>query len=150
MSIFILFLFYFLIFIYLFISKAYKLKFSGPKIVWLLPGFYKTQWWEGDDTDCSGDQILSVIGNYLTFDNVFFKTNDTELDGNDITLKEFMYDYNRKTNYKSLPGHLRASTGYDSIWAIARALNATMNDLKNTGMNSQFVVVNEYYFKKVF
>ena len=44
-----------------------------------------------------------------------------------------MNDYNSITNHTKLPGYKFLLAGYDAVWVIARALNATMTDLQNTG-----------------
>ncbi|XP_041351003.1 gamma-aminobutyric acid type B receptor subunit 2-like [Gigantopelta aegis] len=112
-------------------EEAFKIRFGGPRIVWLLPGFFKARWWDVNDTDCSGNEILSVLGNYFAVE-VFSKPDLHEQDDNGLTLQQFMDDYNKKVNYTEPPGYEWAQTGYDTLWAIARALNATMADLENT------------------
>ena len=115
-------------------SKAFKVKFSGPNIVWILPPFDTEVWWEVNDTDCTGDEILIAAGNFFVI-NVFLNANSTKPDDNGITWQQFMNDYRNRTDNKKLPGYNSLLTGYDAIWVIARALNTTMNDLNNTGIH---------------
>ena len=101
-------------------------------IVWVLPGFFRENWWNVNDTKCTSNEILWATGNYFTTD-VFFETSGNERDDNGITQHQFMTDYRKKTNNKKLPGYKILLSGYDAVWVIARALNATIADLKNTG-----------------
>ena len=112
--------------------KAYKIRFGGPKVVWLLPGFYNTYWWQGNDTDCTGEEIFSVLGNYLTIE-VSVTSHLQGKDDNGITLKQFHDDFFKMTDNKELLGFPFALTGYDAVWVIAHALNATVGDLKKKG-----------------
>ena len=112
------------------------MRFSGPKIVWVIPGFLKDNWWSGNDTDCTDNEILSSIGNYFVV-NVLFKSG-SEPDDNGITLKQFMNDYKTKTENKTIAGSNFLLSSYDSVWVIARALNATIADLQNTGRLQMF------------
>ncbi|XP_041352646.1 gamma-aminobutyric acid type B receptor subunit 1-like isoform X2 [Gigantopelta aegis] len=114
------------------LCEAFKIGFSGPRIVWVMPSFLNANWWNINDTDCTGNEILSTIGDYLSVDP-YINSNITYRDDNGITLKQFMDDYNVKTNNTLHPGSPFASAGYDSVWVIARALNATIADLKNSG-----------------
>ncbi|XP_041352639.1 gamma-aminobutyric acid type B receptor subunit 1-like [Gigantopelta aegis] len=116
-----------------FFCEAFKIRFSGPRIVWVMPSFYLINWWKINDTDCTGNEILSTVGDYLSVDP-YIKSDFAYQDDNGITLKQFMDDYNVKTNNTIYPGALLALAGYDSVWVIARALNATLADLKNTGL----------------
>ena len=115
-----------------FFFKAYKLGFFGPKIVWILPSFFIYGWWESNDTDCTADQILLAVGNYFSV-NIFLTSDDTKPDDNGITLRQFRKDYEQLTNSTRHPGYFSAPDGYDALWVIARALNATLADLKNIG-----------------
>ncbi|XP_041352643.1 gamma-aminobutyric acid type B receptor subunit 1-like isoform X2 [Gigantopelta aegis] len=111
--------------------EAFKIRFSGPKIVWVIPHL-EDNWWKVNDTDCTSNEILSAAGNYFSI-STFFESFGTKQDDNGFTLQKFMSDYNTKTDYEMRPGHDMAQAAYDSVWVIARALNATMADLKNTG-----------------
>ena len=108
------------------------MRFGGPKVVWLLPGFFNKHWWHSNDTDCTDEEILSTFGNYLAID-VYKKAELDEVDDNGITLKQFYNDYHKKTDYKKLPGFSMVLSGYDTVWSAAHALNATIADLGNTG-----------------
>lgn len=49
------------------------------------------------------------------------------------TAAEFHALYRKKTNgtkVEDLTGHQEAPYGYDSVWAVALALNATMNHMQ--------------------
>ena len=118
-------------------SQAYKTGFFGPKIVWLLPGDFTIGWWKKFDTSCTPRQILLAAGNYITVDNAYYGVNDDVPDDNGITRRQFLDEYHRRTDEYIFPGDLQATTTYDAVWTIARALNATISDLRNTGKTSE-------------
>ncbi|XP_041352652.1 gamma-aminobutyric acid type B receptor subunit 1-like isoform X2 [Gigantopelta aegis] len=125
------------------LCEAFKIRFGGSKIVWLLPGYNKF-WWKKDDTDCSAAEILSVLGNSFSM-YTYLQTDSKMQDDNDITQDQFTADYFQKVDDKKILGYDFAPTGYDALWAIARALNATMADLKNTEFGLEdFSYTNKY------
>ncbi|XP_041352632.1 gamma-aminobutyric acid type B receptor subunit 1-like [Gigantopelta aegis] len=124
--------------------EAFKIRFSGPKIVWLLPANLEHNWWKGNNTDCTGNEILSAAGNYFIITD-YFKYFGTEKDDNGITLQQFMNDYKKMTHYQTLTGNYHAQATYDAVWVIVQALKATMADLQNTGFGLEdFTYTNRY------
>ncbi|XP_041352638.1 gamma-aminobutyric acid type B receptor subunit 1-like isoform X2 [Gigantopelta aegis] len=126
--------------------EAFKIRFSGPKIVWVLVDVFKDSWWKVNDTDCTYNEILSVVGNYFTVSDFYtaFDT-ETEKDDNGITLQQLLIDFYKKTGNKTPPDPEWTQATYDAVWVIAHALNATMADLQNTRFRLEdFSYTNSY------
>ena len=56
--------------LYLYV-QAYKMGFYGPHIIWVLPGWYDTLWFERfpENHDCTTDQLLETIQDSFYLDN---------------------------------------------------------------------------------
>ncbi len=47
---------------------------------------------------------------------------------------DFLAEYRERTHNKTLFAGFKAGQGYDSVWAIAMALNQTLTDLQHASM----------------
>ncbi|XP_041356523.1 gamma-aminobutyric acid type B receptor subunit 2-like [Gigantopelta aegis] len=112
---------------------AFKIKFFGPKIVWILPNFSKWLWWNNVYKSCAPDDIRVDFSNYF---EVAPRVNFLpSRDDNGYTLEDFWVAYmkdndNDNNRYMNLVWVFNI---YKAIWTMARALNATIGDLRNKG-----------------
>ena len=98
--------------------------------------FFIEDWWQVNDTDCTSDQILLAVGDYLSIEQAVVKDENIR-DDNGYTHKQFMQDFSEKMNnpnYKELPGYHLVPSSYDAVWVIAHSLNISLGDLKNSGI----------------
>ncbi|XP_070188883.1 gamma-aminobutyric acid type B receptor subunit 1-like [Littorina saxatilis] len=121
---------------------AYRLNFTGPKIVWIFPGFFDLKWYDHPKSNCTAEEILKVIDGYLTVSNVNMAEEDSE-DNIGTSQKDYLERFKAKAvrdsqkEYQELlksgreiqvAGEGRAPLAYDAVWAIALSLNSTLTD----------------------
>lgn len=46
--------------------KVIKSRLSGPEFVWLLPGWYGSNWWNVTNADCTAEEMKSGLEHTLT------------------------------------------------------------------------------------
>jgi len=49
------------------------------------------------------------------------------------TTKQFIEEYNKRTNRSEMTGHQEAPYGYDSVWTVALILNTSLQIMKENG-----------------
>ncbi|XP_046570868.1 gamma-aminobutyric acid type B receptor subunit 1-like [Haliotis rubra] len=119
------------------ICQAFRVGLYGRKVVWLLPGWFQPDWYTiyDDTANCTAQDILQVIDNAFSLDNIYYNPNDDVAISN-MTSAQFRSRFtdllNRTKNNTFLSGYERAPAAYDVIWAAAIALNQTNNYLKQT------------------
>lgn len=114
--------------------KAYKQGLYGPKYVWFLPGWFNDRWWEKNVShiSCTPEQISLVADGYISTGPVYL--NPVEEKGiADLTSSEYLEEFIARTNNEELFATNMAPPGYDTAWAVALALNATMQRLARQG-----------------
>ncbi|XP_046576507.1 gamma-aminobutyric acid type B receptor subunit 1-like [Haliotis rubra] len=112
---------------------AYKVGLYGPKVVWVVNGWYETEWWKVDNPliDCTVEQLAEAVEGYWAVDRIYQNPRgEKALSG--LTPKEFLDQYASRTT-PDMPGLRYGPMTYDTIWAICLALNGTLTDLKNNG-----------------
>ncbi|XP_048239709.1 gamma-aminobutyric acid type B receptor subunit 2-like [Haliotis rufescens] len=117
------------------ICQAFRIGLYGRKVVWLLPGWFDPHWYTGynDTANCTTQDILKVIDNAFSLDNVYYNPSD-DVSISNMTPSQFRSQYtdyiNRTANSTLISGHERAPVAYDVMWAAAIALNQTNNYLQ--------------------
>ncbi|GFO40221.1 gamma-aminobutyric acid type b receptor subunit 2 [Plakobranchus ocellatus] len=128
------------------------------RVVWLLPWYIDLHWINrsSDASNCTSDQIKEVAGNYFSVgSSVISEVEDYKAVGGFVPV-QFARNYTGQALYEaardmipsrfhhlyrdalqqshdtSLPNEHRAGHAYDCMWAIAVALNNTLNYLKDT------------------
>ncbi|XP_071113099.1 gamma-aminobutyric acid type B receptor subunit 1-like [Haliotis cracherodii] len=130
---------------------AFRVGLYGRKVVWLLPAWFDLQWYTGynDTANCTIQDILKVIDNAFSLDNVYYNPSD-DVSISNMTSSQFRSRYtdllNRTTNNTFTSGYERAPAAYDVIWAAAIALNQTNNYLIQT--NDSLKIENFTYTDK--
>lgn len=122
--------------------EAYKQNVFGKQYVWLLIGWYEDGWYTVQDKghNCTTEQMKEALEGHFTTEALMLNQ------GSEITLsgmssQQFLERYemalaeqNGMNGYRP-EGHQEAPLAYDAIWAIALALNKTINTLKEYSMS---------------
>ncbi|XP_071803868.1 gamma-aminobutyric acid type B receptor subunit 1-like isoform X1 [Asterias amurensis] len=108
---------------------AYHQKMFGAKYVWILPGWFETEWWrqQDDSIDCSVAEMDLATANYfmIYLDTMPSDTNRRpSLSG--LTTSGFLQKFKEiagTDDVESLSGHTHMTLGYDTVWAAALTLH---------------------------
>ncbi|XP_072047142.1 gamma-aminobutyric acid type B receptor subunit 1-like [Amphiura filiformis] len=119
--------------------EAIKLNMTGDGYVWMLVGWYLNKWWEIDfgQLDCTTEELTNAVGNsyYFGLRSQGLSSSDDITIGN-MTAGQFdTYIKDQLANnpkYSHLTFTKEHPFGYDTVWAIALALNESINVLKAT------------------
>ncbi|GFX38241.1 gamma-aminobutyric acid type B receptor subunit 1 [Trichonephila clavipes] len=118
------------------ICEAYKQNVFGRQYVWFLIGWYEDDWYTFIDKahNCSVQQMKEAVEGHLTTEALMLNQGaEPTISG--MTSAKFLERYEeelKKYNYigRRPVGYQEAPLAYDAIWAIALALNKTINQLK--------------------
>ncbi|EDV25890.1 uncharacterized protein TRIADDRAFT_55426 [Trichoplax adhaerens] len=111
---------------------AYKLGLLNTTVqrVWLIPGFYTLNWWNSTDTHCKPEELRKAI-NYVILTDTLNLRQDAKKSIAGMTGSEYekkLKKYPPTSLYYLSSYH---PFGYDTAWAVALALNKTLNILKS-------------------
>ncbi|XP_072047141.1 gamma-aminobutyric acid type B receptor subunit 1-like [Amphiura filiformis] len=117
--------------------EASKLNMTGEGYVWMLVGWYQNKWWDEyfGRFDCTKEELTEAVGrsNYFAIKGQELSSTD-EITIGGGTVSE--YDEYVKNLVNNDPDSLRYTIeyafGYDTVWAIALALNGSIDVLKTT------------------
>ncbi|KAK7491340.1 hypothetical protein BaRGS_00017441, partial [Batillaria attramentaria] len=118
--------------------EAYKIGLYGRGVVWILNGWYGAEWWKEDDPsiDCTPEQLAEALEGYFGA-AVNFLNPYPERSVSGWLPSEFVTEYEARVGWASLPGDHVAPLGFDAVWAIALALNNTMQKLEEMGSSKR-------------
>ncbi|XP_041354156.1 gamma-aminobutyric acid type B receptor subunit 1-like [Gigantopelta aegis] len=115
--------------------EAYKIGFYGPKIVWIISGWYESSWWQprsGESLDCTTEQMGRAAEGAVSMKRIHISPlNEKTIGG--IVPRDFFSLLDKRTNSKKFIGHAFLPKTYDAVWALSLALNATMTNLTHSG-----------------
>ncbi|XP_072048302.1 gamma-aminobutyric acid type B receptor subunit 2-like [Amphiura filiformis] len=119
--------------------EASKLNMTGEGYVWMIAGWYQNKWWELDlgQLDCTKEELTAAVGgsHYIGIRSQSLSSTDDMTVGN-VTASE--YDEYVKDQLANNPTYSRLTFnadhpyGYDTVWAIALALNKSRVALDTT------------------
>ncbi|CAN8020607.1 unnamed protein product [Ixodes persulcatus] len=122
--------------------EAYKQNVFGKQYVWLLIGWYEDGWYTVQDKghNCTTEQMKEALEGHFTTEALMLNQgNQQTISG--MSSQQFLERYelalaeqNGMNGYRP-EGHQEAPLAYDAIWAIALALNKTINTLKEYSMS---------------
>ncbi|KAL8581497.1 hypothetical protein ACOMHN_042890 [Nucella lapillus] len=113
--------------------EAYKEGLYGPRFVWILHGALDEYWWKDmDNSSCSPQQIADAVEGHFSVEFVYLNPKE-EISVSGWRPSDFQAAYNKAVNNRKLPGENMASSGYDTTWAFALALNNTRRVLMERG-----------------
>ncbi|EDO42895.1 predicted protein, partial [Nematostella vectensis] len=112
---------------------------------WLIPGWYDNRWWvvKDPDVDCTSTQLRAAVGNYIS------TAEPTEPDDWNAAVisgkvrvlmhsfpaqaSDVRDNYLTRVNQSDFSFPLYYPFGYDSTWAMALTLNASLSPLRAMG-----------------
>ncbi|XP_071835077.1 gamma-aminobutyric acid type B receptor subunit 1-like [Apostichopus japonicus] len=111
--------------------EAYKVGFYGDDKVWVLPYWYRNNWWQlqDDKVDCSEEEMSQIVESSLILGidvSVISPLDRTTVAG--TTPAEFLEEIGTRLyypQYNAYTANNYMAYTYDSVWAIGLALNYT-------------------------
>ncbi|CAI4228324.1 unnamed protein product [Auanema sp. JU1783] len=122
--------------------QAYHHRAFGRKHVWLLIGWYADTWYlpvPDEHLNCTAEQMREAALYHMTTESLMLSTDDSvAISG--MTGREFQRRLNEvlETDPANTGGYPEAPLAYDAVWALALALNCTINHLPSTKKIEQF------------
>lgn len=124
--------------------EAYKNGLYGKQHVWFLIGWYEDNWFHpAPDINCTMDEMLKVVEKHLTTEALMLNQgNQVTIAG--MTARSWLEEYQKQLykyrewfphGDKPQEGFQEAPLAYDAIWAIAFALNKTIERLAVMNMS---------------
>ncbi|XP_064458756.1 gamma-aminobutyric acid type B receptor subunit 1-like isoform X2 [Ornithodoros turicata] len=122
--------------------EAYKQNVYGKQKVWFLIGWYEDGWYAVPDKghNCTTEQMKEALEGHFTTEALMLNQGHQETISG-MSSQQFLERYegelakrNGANGYKP-EGHQEAPLAYDAIWAIALALNKTINTLKEYSLS---------------
>ncbi|EDV25892.1 uncharacterized protein TRIADDRAFT_55428 [Trichoplax adhaerens] len=110
---------------------AHKLGFLNETVerVWFIPGFYSMNWWNYNDTHCTPAELKSAINHVILTDTINLRT-DGKRAISGVTTTQYMENLHRWPTINKYKSNSYHPYGYDTAWAVALSLNATLNELQ--------------------
>ncbi|CAF0772752.1 unnamed protein product [Didymodactylos carnosus] len=114
--------------------QAYQQNYFGEGYVWWTIGWYADNWFlKVNDIDCTEEQMMKAVEGHFTTE-IQMLTDSTQETISNITPQSFVADLNSSLRelfpYKSVEsvgGYVEAPLAYDATWALALALNRSLN-----------------------
>ncbi|XP_071821055.1 gamma-aminobutyric acid type B receptor subunit 1-like isoform X2 [Apostichopus japonicus] len=111
--------------------EVYNQSFFGPNRVWFLIGWYPDNWYaeKDDNIDCTPEQLKEALEGHITTEGMMLKPDDSpSISG--MTSDKFEERMAKIfANPAQTTGYPESPLAYDAVWALALALNNTMNNL---------------------
>ncbi|CAF1291203.1 unnamed protein product [Adineta steineri] len=113
--------------------KAYQQNYFGESYVWWLIGWYADNWFlKAHDVECTPEEMSRAVEGHFTTE-IQMLTDATRRTVSGLTAQEFITDLNTtlKQLFPSKPvesvgGYVEAPLAYDATWALALALNRSL------------------------
>ncbi|XP_077867202.1 gamma-aminobutyric acid type B receptor subunit 2-like [Saccoglossus kowalevskii] len=114
--------------------EAYRQGMYGATYAWLIPGWYSDDWWKTEDShiNCTLDEMKKVLESVIeTVQDSKGPDNVTNINGE--TYAEYEERYlnilSSRPEYKWVIPHMWHGLGYDAVWSMALALNASIDEV---------------------
>lgn len=123
--------------------EAYKNGLYGKQYVWLLIGWYEANWFHPvPGLNCTMEEMLKVVEKHITTEALMLNQGQ-QLTIAGMTAQDWLKGYKTELNSskyrewihdgKPQEGYQEAPLAYDAIWAIAFALNKSIERLSKEG-----------------
>lgn len=118
--------------------EAYKQNLYGKQYVWFLIGWYEDNWHlPVPGINCTKEEMLKVVEGHFTTEAIMLnQDNKPTISGSTSSewLERYHEELRKDLNYEITEtnkpeGYQEAPLAYDSVWAIALALNKTIERL---------------------
>jgi len=119
--------------------EAYKQGLYGKHYVWFLIGWYEDNWYlPVPGINCTREEMTKGVNGHFTTEAIILNR-DSQITIGGFTAQDWLARYhemlknntkNGSKNFTKPEGYPEAPLAYDAIWAVALALNRTMNTLK--------------------
>ncbi|XP_077991332.1 gamma-aminobutyric acid type B receptor subunit 2-like isoform X2 [Glandiceps talaboti] len=114
---------------------AYHLGMYGAKYAYIIAGWYSTNWWmkEDDAVNCTHDEMRTVLEHTIEIvQNAKDMSNQTIINGETFDQYDRRYiSVLQRSQNKRFGYHFWHGFGYDAVWALALALNTSIERLSN-------------------
>ena len=124
--------------------EAYKNGLFGKQYVWFLIGWYEDNWFHpSPGLNCTMEEMLKVVEKHFTTEALMLNQGQ-QLTIAGMTAQDWLIEYQKQLpKYKEWfphgdkpqEGFQEAPLAYDAIWAIAFALNKSVERLSKLGMS---------------
>lgn len=118
--------------------EAYKQNLYGKQYVWFLIGWYEDNWYMPvPGINCTKEEMLKVVEGHFTTEAIMLNQ-DQKSTISGLTATEWMERYHQELKHETgfeitetnkPEGYQEAPLAYDSVWAVALALNHTIRRL---------------------
>ncbi|XP_077989916.1 gamma-aminobutyric acid type B receptor subunit 2-like [Glandiceps talaboti] len=122
--------------------NAYHLGMYGTEYAYLIPGWYPKNWWKKKEelVNCTQEEMKTVIESTIEVAQLA-KDTTNQVTINGETFKQYERRYLRvlqQPRYKAMnmEYHFWHGFGYDTVWAIALALNTSIEHMSQKMVNS--------------
>ncbi|CAF2663216.1 unnamed protein product [Rotaria sp. Silwood2] len=113
--------------------KAYQQNYYGESYVWWLIGWYADNWFvKVQDVECTAEEMSRAVEGHFTTE-IQMLTDATTKTISGLTAQEFITDLNSTLRQlfpakpiESIGGYVEAPLAYDATWALALALNRSL------------------------
>ncbi|KAM6910176.1 gamma-aminobutyric acid type B receptor subunit 1 isoform 2-T2 [Xenentodon cancila] len=117
--------------------EVFKEKLYGKKYVWFLIGWYADNWFKIKDPaiNCTVENMTEAVEGHVTTEIVMLNP-ETVRGVSNMTSQEFLAALMSRLggkNPEETGGFQEAPLAYDAVWALALALNKTVEPLKAKG-----------------
>uniref|UniRef100_A0A8C9W4D8 Gamma-aminobutyric acid type B receptor subunit 1 n=1 Tax=Scleropages formosus TaxID=113540 RepID=A0A8C9W4D8_SCLFO len=117
--------------------EVFKEKLYGKKYVWFLIGWYADNWFKIKDPsiNCTVENMTEAVEGHVTTEIVMLNP-ETVRGASNLTSQEFLEQLMSRLggkNPEETGGFQEAPLAYDAVWALALALNKTVEPLKAKG-----------------
>uniref|UniRef100_A0A0K0EAR5 G_PROTEIN_RECEP_F3_4 domain-containing protein n=1 Tax=Strongyloides stercoralis TaxID=6248 RepID=A0A0K0EAR5_STRER len=136
------------------LCQAYKHGLYGRKYVWFLIGWYADTWYlpiRDEQLNCTAKQMEEAAQYHFTTESIMLrKDNKKAISG--ITGAKFLQRLKKElnTNPAETGGYPEAPLAYDAVWALALALNCTLNNIGDSTLVEEFTYNNTIVAGQIF
>uniref|UniRef100_UPI00358F2524 gamma-aminobutyric acid type B receptor subunit 2-like n=1 Tax=Myxine glutinosa TaxID=7769 RepID=UPI00358F2524 len=109
---------------------AYDVGMFGSKYQWVIPGWYRDDWWHNYvGTDCATHNLLTAMEGYIAVDFVPLATTDN-LTISGLTPEEYKKNYERNRKSSGAPYSKFHGYAYDGVWVLAWTLRRVLDEME--------------------
>uniref|UniRef100_A0A8C4R330 Gamma-aminobutyric acid type B receptor subunit 2 n=1 Tax=Eptatretus burgeri TaxID=7764 RepID=A0A8C4R330_EPTBU len=109
---------------------AFNVGMYGSKYQWVIPGWYRDDWWHNYvGTDCTTQNLLTAMEGYIAVDFVPLATTDN-ITISGLTPEEYKKNYERNRKKSGAPYSKFHGYAYDGVWVLAWTLRRVLDEME--------------------